>query len=79
MLGCAVMLVGIILVPFTYGLSLPAFALIDYLIYKRIGDVAVCYRCRAEYRGFAIPAELEPFEHFQGMKYEPKKLHLKRK
>jgi len=78
-IGCAVMLLGMLLVPWTYGLSLPVFAFIDWLLYKKIGDVAVCYRCRTEYRGFQIPKEIEPFDHFKGMKYEPKKVHLKGK
>jgi len=78
-LGCAVMLLGIVFVPWTYGLSLPVFAFIDWLLYKRINTMAVCYRCRAEFRGFDIPEAIEPFDHFKGMKYEPKQLHLKRK
>ena len=73
------MLAGVILVPFTYGLSLPAFALFDWLLYKKIGNMAVCYRCRSEFRGFDIPPEIEPFEHFKGMKYEPKQLYMKKK
>jgi hypothetical protein len=72
------MLVGIVLVPFTYGLSLPVFALLDWLLYRRVGNVAVCYRCRTEFKGFEIPDSVEAFEHFKGMKYEPKQLHMKK-
>ena len=42
---------GAVLVPFTYGLSLPVVFLIDLILYRRVADMAVCYLCRAEYRG----------------------------
>src|SRR4051812_16588337 len=42
--GFAVMGVGIVLVPFTYGLSLPVFALIDWIIYKKVPHLVACYR-----------------------------------
>lgn len=43
---------GIIAVPWTYALSLIGVALIDFLLFRRVKWMAVCYRCRAEYRGF---------------------------
>jgi hypothetical protein len=33
-----------------YGI-LAAAALIDLLVYQRLGDVTVCYRCHSEFRG----------------------------
>ncbi len=69
-LGCAVMLVGIILVPWTYGLSLPIFALLDWLIYQRLAFMAVCYRCASELRGLPVPKHLKPFMHHIGLKYD---------
>ena len=69
-LGCLIMLIGIILVPFTYGLSLPIFALIDWLIFRRIPNMAVCYRCGAEFHGFEIPVTFKSFLHPIGMKYD---------
>lgn len=36
----------------TYGLSLLVVALIDFILFRRTRWMAVCYRCRAEYRGF---------------------------
>ena len=69
-LGFLVMAVGIILVPWTYGLSLPVFAGIDWLIYKKIPTIVACYRCGSELRGFDIPAHLKPFMHHIGLKYD---------
>ena len=69
-LGFAVMLVGIVLVPWTFGLSLPLFALIDWLMYKKIPTIVVCYRCGSEFREFSIPRRFKPFMHHIGLKYD---------
>ena len=70
-LGCAVMLIGIALVPLTYGISLPVFALIDWLIYRRYPHLIVCYKCAAEFRGFKEKEKtLKPFMHHIGLKYD---------
>ncbi|MCR4336478.1 MAG: hypothetical protein NUV91_01545 [Candidatus Omnitrophica bacterium] len=69
-LGCLIILIGIILVPKTYGLSLPVFALIDWLLYKKYPTMVICYRCGAEYRGFSAPSHLKPFMHHIGLKYD---------
>ena len=70
LLGCVVMLMGIVLVPKTYGLSLPVFALLDWIVYTKISNMAVCYRCGAEFRGFQIPPHFTAFQHHIGMKYD---------
>ena len=69
-LGCFIMLFGIILVPKTYGLSLPAFALIDWLLYKYIPTIIVCYRCGTAFQGFSAPPNIKPFIHQIGLKYD---------
>ena len=69
-LGCAVVLVGIILVPWTYGLSLPAVALLDWLLYRKVPFIVVCYRCASEFKGAGVPDGLKPFMHHIGMKYD---------
>ena len=33
-------------------LSLGATAAVDYLLYRMVGDVTVCYACHTIYRGF---------------------------
>ncbi len=69
-IGFVVMGVGIVLVPITYGLSLPFFALIDWVIYKKVPKLIACYRCGSEYRGFIIPSQLKSFMHHIGLKYD---------
>ena len=59
-LGCAVVLIAIALATAAYALwDFPAaflvfmaFAAADFMIYRRLGVVVVCYRCHAEHRRF---------------------------
>ncbi len=69
-IGWIFMGIAIILVPFTYGLSLAVFAAIDFLLRKRIRNMVVCYKCGAEYRGFVIPGHFKIFMHHIGLKYD---------
>lgn len=48
--GCALVAVGAALVPWTFGLSLIAFGLVDLYLYKRLALAVVCYRCDTVYR-----------------------------
>ena len=71
LIGCTVMIVGILLVPLTYGLSLPFFALIDWILYKKVPSIIVCYRCGCEFKGFKIAIQrFKPFMHHIGLKYD---------
>lgn len=70
LLGCSIILAGIVLVPWTYGLSLPVVAFIDWLLYRRVPTFVVCYKCASEFRGFPIPARFKPFLHHIGLKYD---------
>ena len=49
-LGCTLVAVGAALVPWTFGLSLPAFGLVDLWLWRRLKDAVVCYRCDTVYR-----------------------------
>lgn len=69
-LGCLIMLTGIVLVPKTHGLSLPVMALLDWLLYRKVPSMGVCYRCDAEFRGLSLPKRLKPFMHHVGEKYD---------
>ena len=68
--GCIIMAVGIILVPWTYGLSLPVFALVDWLLYRRVPSIVNCYRCGTEFHGVLPPGRFKPFIHHIGLKYD---------
>ena len=64
------MLIGIALMPLTYGLSLPVFALVDYLLHKRMPTVVNCYKCASEFKNLEIPKHLKSFMHHIGLKYD---------
>ena len=69
-IGCMIMIVGIVLVPLTYGLSLPVFALIDWFLHKRVPTIINCYKCGCEFRGFKNEEKFKPFLHHIGLKYD---------
>ena len=52
-LGLAIVGVGAVLSPWTYGLSLVACMAIDYGLYYFVPEITVCYACDAIHRGFA--------------------------
>lgn len=68
--GCLIMVVGIVLVPMTYGISLPVFALIDWLLHRKVGYITNCYKCGCEFRGFDTQKRFKPFLHHIGLKYD---------
>lgn len=49
-LGCGLVALGAVLVPWTFGLSLIAFGLVDLWLYRRLKDAVVCYKCDTVYR-----------------------------
>ena len=49
-LGCLIVTIGAILSPWTYGLSLVVLAGVDLVLYLRLKEVPVCYRCDTVYR-----------------------------
>ena len=63
LLGLGIIGIGACLVPWTYGLSLPALFLIDLWLHKRVKDSAVCYNCRAEYKAYHILENITIFNH----------------
>ncbi len=70
-LGCGIMALGIVLVPWSYGISLPVFALVDWFLHRRVPTIINCYRCGCEFRGF-VPEQkrFKPFLHHIGLKYD---------
>ena len=63
-------LIGAILVPWTYGISLLILSIIDYLLYRRIKDSVECYKCKSEFKNLSITIEMEPFNHHIAELYE---------
>ena len=72
-LGIGLVVIGAIFVPFTYGVSLMVLALVDLIIYRRVPVMAVCYLCRAEFRGVPLPDRILPFRHHMAEGYEKRR------
>jgi hypothetical protein len=60
--GIALVVLGSIFVPWTYGLSLLAVTILDYAVWRVVKDVIVCYECQAVHRGYAANPALKPFD-----------------
>jgi hypothetical protein len=43
-------------------------------MYLLVGDVVVCYRCEAQYRGFAATDAHKPFEIAVGERYRQERI-----
>ena len=52
-LGVAIVVVGAVLSPWTYGASLVVCMLVDYGLYCVVPEITVCYGCDAIHRGFS--------------------------
>ena len=60
--GIALVVLGSIFVPWTYGLSLLGVTILDYVVWRLVKDVIVCYRCQAVHRGYPPNSVLKPFD-----------------
>ena len=69
-LGCIIILIGALLVPWTYGISLLLLSILDYFLYRRIKDSVECYKCKTEYKNIDVPTSLQPFDHHVAELYE---------
>jgi len=52
-------------------------ALFDGLLYLWVGDVVVCYRCNAHYRGLTPEPGHKPFELGIGERYRQERIRLR--
>ena len=60
--GIAIVVLGSIFVPWTYGLSLLGVTILDYIVWRLVKNVIVCYRCQAVHRGYPPNAAIKPFD-----------------
>lgn len=60
--GIALVVVGAVFVPWTYGISLLAVTILDYIVWRVVKDVIVCYECQAVHRGYPANPALQPFD-----------------
>jgi hypothetical protein len=60
--GVALVAVGAVFVPWTWGLSLLGVTILDYIVWRMVKDVIVCYRCQAVHRGYPPNPAFKPFD-----------------
>jgi hypothetical protein len=60
--GLVLVIIGAVLVPWTYAISLVVVTAIDFFLYYKLGDVTVCYACRAVHRGYPVNPAHQPFD-----------------
>jgi hypothetical protein len=60
--GLVLVVIGAVLVPWTYAISLVVVTIIDFVLYYKLGDVTVCYDCRAVHRGYPLNPDHKPFD-----------------
>jgi hypothetical protein len=60
--GVALVAVGAVFVPWTYGISLLAVTVLDYIVWRVVKDVIVCYQCQAVHRGYPPNPAIQPFD-----------------
>ena len=77
-LGCLIVAVGAALVPWTYGLSLAVCALVDWLAYRLLPMVTVCYICATRYRGAPLNPDHKPFDLMTAQTWEARTLTWRR-
>ena len=60
--GVVLVAIGAVFVPWTWGLSLLGVTILDYVVWRMVKDVIVCYRCQAVHRGYPPSPTLKPFD-----------------
>lgn len=60
--GITLVVIGAILAPFTYFISLLLVTILDWTIWRMVKNVIVCYACQAVHRGYEVPANVKPFD-----------------
>ena len=60
--GIAIIVVGAVFAPWTYFLSLVGVTILDYIVWRIVKNVIVCYQCQAVHRGYPANPALKPFD-----------------
>ena len=61
-LGCSIIMVGALLSPVTFGMSLAVCALLDWWLYRRLRQVTACYICGTEFKDAPVNPEHREFD-----------------
>jgi hypothetical protein len=72
-LGILLVVLGVALAYYTYGLSLLVVTLIDFFLVRRVREVGICYQCQTEFRNSRLldalhPFDLELFDYYRNLR-----------
>lgn len=62
-IGVALFIIAAILSIWTYGLSLVALYLVDLFLFRKLAMVAICYKCRTNFRKLTNMNEIHDYNH----------------
>lgn len=62
-IGVSLFVVAAILSIWTYGLSLVVLYLLDLFLFRKLALVAICYKCRTNFRKIKNMEEIRDFDH----------------
>lgn len=62
-IGVALFVIAAILSIWTYGISLVVLYLFDLLLFRKLALVAICYKCKTNFRQLKNMADIRDFDH----------------
>ncbi|MCY4643160.1 MAG: hypothetical protein OXB88_00935 [Bacteriovoracales bacterium] len=62
-IGVTLFIVAAITSIWTYGLSFVALYLLDLLLFKKLGKIAICYNCQSIFRSIANMDDIHEYDH----------------
>ncbi len=62
-IGVALFVIAAIASIWTYGLSLVALWLVDLILFRKLGNIAICYKCQTIFRKVSNIDKIRPFDH----------------
>jgi hypothetical protein len=62
-IGVILFVLAAILSIWTYGISFIVLYIFDLLLFKKLGLIAICYKCQTIFRGVANVKEIHGFDH----------------
>lgn len=73
-IGVALFILAAILSIWTYGISFIVLWLLDFFLFKKIGNIAICYYCETIYRKASNMEDLPGYDHLLGEKVSQEKM-----
>jgi len=63
LVGATLFIIAACLVPWTYGLSLLVLYLLDVFLFRRLSQIAICYKCKTVFREVANISKIPGYDH----------------